>query len=97
MRITIDESLKFMRSNPEIKDLMMQGLKNISPNQKRKNSIRVVDVESRAFKKLWSSVQGAQIRLILEQDIGARIGVRDAAELYFSELRREMEKCEKAK
>lgn len=93
MRVTVDQSWKFMRSNPEIKDLMIQGFQNTGPI--RKSRVRAVDEETKVFIKIWRSVQGAEIRMILERDLGAHAGVECAARLYFSELRKEMEKCEK--
>lgn len=89
MRVTVNESLQFMRQHPEIKATLLEGLSKAKPYKKggnRKPSIAHNTEQDQAFKKVWYSEAGDCIRDILQKNIGASWGVKDAARMYFAEL-----------
>lgn len=90
MRVTVNDSLHFMRDHPEIKMILLEGVSKAKPYKKsgnRKPSIAHNTEQDQAFKKVWYSKTGDCIRDILRENLGASWGVKDAARIYFAELR----------
>ena len=89
MRTSVDESWNFMRQDPRIKQLMLEGIAGAKPYRKAGNRMPTTarnTEQEQMFKKVWYSAAGDRIRLILQENLGASRGVRDAARLYFREV-----------
>lgn len=86
MKRTINEMLEYMRRDPEIKELLIQGATTAPPNRKRKRMGHITDEKDRMFKKVWASYQGLLIRAKLELMMGTQVYAKDAAQLYYHEI-----------